>query len=230
MGFVESYRGVLLIDLEKTLLETCRQSREDSRLLFGMRGWLLKHHDLVNGSRLIRLVKMEGDTAILGAVIDSVIEQAPYSTLRYVRKYCQKARKSEFVFRRIKDSPVQAEINRNGNLPVWRKWNLISREMDDLKGAIRNKSYVFHNNLNLSLRALFGSILRADLLNYFIEHSEGNAHEIANALEQSYQPVYSEIQSFREMGWMEEKRVGMARVFHIKTPVRRKLLALATAA
>ncbi len=227
IGFHEPHSEPILIDLERTLIETAHAGRDDSRLLFGMRGWLLKHHDLVNGTRLIRLVKSEKETAILGAIIDSVLEEESRSTLRYVKKYCRKAKTPEFVFNRIASSPVQSERNREENLTVWKRWNLISREMESSEGAIMEKPYVLKHNRNLALRALFGPILKADLLAYFLEYKQGNAHQVAQALGQSYEPVYHELQSFKEIGFMEDEKAGLSRVFKIKSPARSRLNALA---
>lgn len=226
VGFLAKSKHPIAIDLEKTLLITSRVGREDSRLIFGMRAWLLKHHDLVNGSRLIRLIKSENETAVLGAIIDSVLVKSSRSTLHYVRKYCKKSKTEEFVFTRIMKSKVQSDLNRKECLPVWKKWNLISREMDDMPGTIMGKSYVFRHNRALALRALFGPIIKADLFAFFLEHKEGNAHHIAKSLGLSYEPVYTELTSFKEIGLIDETRRGLARVFRVKAGVGKKLEGL----
>lgn len=224
VGFTESFSEQGLIDLEKTILETTHAGREDSRLLFGMRGWLLKHHDLINGSRLIRFVKKEPETAVLGALIDSMIEEAPRSTLLYVRRYCKKLRKPEFLFSKIAESKALSELNREENLSVWRHWNLISREMGEMEGAIYEKKYVLKHNLNLALRALFGPGMRAEVLSYFLKNKEGNAAQIAKALEQSYQPVYSELKAIQAIGLVHEEKEGIACVFQIEKNIIPMLL------
>lgn len=226
VGFLEKLASPVSIDLEKTIMATSYAGRRDSRLLFGMRAWLLKHHDLVNNSRLIRFIKTEKETAVLGAIIDSVLVKIPRSTLRYVRKYCKKALVPEFVFKRIANSQVQSTLNREENLPVWKKWNLISREMGDMNGVIMEKSYVYAHNRNLALRALFGPIVKADVFTFLLEHKASNAHQMAQLLGLSYEPVYSELATFKEMGFIEEDKQGLARVFRIKTVAKNRMNAL----
>ncbi len=190
VGFLEKPTTSIVVDLEKTILATTRAGREDSRLLFGMCAWLLKYHGLVNNSRLIRLIKQEKETAVLGAAIDLVLEKKPRSTLRYVRKYCKKAKTPEFVFKRIAYSKVQSGLNREENLAVWKKWNLISREAGDMEGVIREKSFVYSHNRNLALRAFFGPIVKADVFAFLLDHKTGNARQIALSLGLSYEPVH----------------------------------------
>lgn len=226
VGFLERPIIPISVDLEKTIMATSHAGREDSRLLFGMQAWLLKHHDLVNNSRLIRFIKIEKETAILGAIIDSVLAKIPRSTLRYVRKYCKKAKEPEFVFKRIANSKVQSTLNREENLPIWKKWNLISREMGEMDGVIMEKSYVYAHNRNLALRALFGPIAKADVFAFLLEHKQSNAHQMAQSLGLSYEPVYSELATFKEIGFIEEEKQGLARVFKIKTRAKNRMSAL----
>lgn len=223
VGFLKSIDTSASVDLEKTIIATSHAGREDSRLLFGMRAWLLKHHDLVNNSRLIRLVKLEKETAVLGAMIDSVVLQIPRSTLRYVRKYCKKLQEPEFVFKRIAHSKVQSHLNQEENLPIWKRWNLISREIGEMEGVIMEKSFVYAHNRNLALRALFGPIVKADVFAFLLDHRMSNAHHMAHVLSLSYAPVYSELTTFKEMGLVEEEKHGLARVFKIKTTVRNRM-------
>lgn len=226
VGFLEKSIVATFVDLEKIIMATTHAGREDSRLLFGMRAWLLKHHDLVNNSRLIRLIKIEKETAVLGAIIDSILAKIPRSTLRYVRKYCKKAKKPEFVFKRIANSKIQSSLNREENLSIWKKWNLISREMGEMDGVIMDKSYVFAHNRNLALRAFFGPIVKADVFSFLLEHKMSNAHQMAQALGLSYEPVYSELATFKQMGFIEEEKHGLARMFKIKTIAKNRMNAL----
>lgn len=226
VGFLEKPALPIVVDLEKTIMATAQAGRMDSRLLFGMRAWLLQHHDLVNNSRLIRLIKSAKETAVIGAVIDSVISEIPRSTLRYVRKYCKKAKRPEFVFERIASSPVQSKLNRDENLSLWKKWNLISREMSEMDGAIMKKSYVYAHNHNLALRAFFGPIIKADVFSFLLEHKTGNAHQMAKTLDLSYEPVYSELATFKEMGFLEEEKQGLSRCFKMKTAVKNRMNTL----
>ncbi len=226
VGFLEGPTKATSIDLEKTIIATSYAGREDSRLLFGMQAWLVKHHDLVNNSRLIRLVKQEKETAVLGAIIDSVLAQVPRSTLRYVRKYCKKTKEPEFVFKRIAASKVQSVLNRAENLSLWKRWNLISRESGEMDGVIMEKSYVLKHNRNLALRAFFGPIAKADLFAHLLDHNVGNAYQMSLSLGLSYEPVYSELATFKAMGFVEEKKLGLARVFKIKSATRNQMNAL----
>lgn len=203
------------IDLEEILLKTSQEGRRDSRLLFGMRGWLCKHHELVNSARLICKIKSAAETAVLGAVLESVVLQSPRSNLKYVIKYCHRLQQPDFVFDSVRSSPVIATLNKKENLPLWKKWGLISREMDDMKGAIRDKKYVLKNNVRLALRALFGAGLKAEVLSFFLNHKSGNARQIALAIGLSYEPVHSELSFFKNIGLAEEKKKGHTRIFSL---------------
>jgi hypothetical protein len=222
VGFVEKFSTQGQLDLEHLIVDTCKEGRSDSRLLFGMRGWLLKHHDLVNVARLIRMVKEEGDTAVLGAIIESVVETHPRSALASVTKYCRKAKKREFVFERIARSKTMAKFNLEENLPIWRKWNLISNEMGELGGAIAEKGYIFQYNSNMMLRALFSPGIRAEVLSYLVEYGEGNARQISMGVGQSYEPVYSELKLCENMGLLEPISCGRATVYHLKPEFLKK--------
>lgn len=224
MAFDEKVSRKGSVDLERLVMETCVEGRRDSRLLFGMRGWLLKHQDLVNVNRLIRMVKEAKETAILGAIIDSVLEHTPRSSLRYVRKYCKRSREPRFVFEGIAESKTMRRLNEEENLPVWRAWGLISREMDSMEGGIAEKGFVLRNNHNLALRALFGSSIRAEILNYLVEHGEGNARQISLSVNQSYEPVYSELKLCEDVGLLEPAVHGRATVYHLKPEFFQKAL------
>jgi len=224
VGFVGKFRAKGSLDLERLIMDTCVEGRGDSRLLFGMRGWLLKHHDLVNVARLLRMVKDAKDTAVLGAIVESVVDAHPRSALASVVKYCRKAKPQEFVFERIARSKVMTEFNREENLPIWRKWNLISNEMGDLAGAIAEKGYVFKHNQNLVLRALFSPGIRAEILSFLMEHGEGNARQISLGIGQSYEPVYSELKLCEEVGLLKPVQAGRATVYHLRPEFLKKAL------
>jgi hypothetical protein len=226
VGFVGGVGDAVAIDLEHVLIATTRAGREDSRLLFGMRAWLLKHHDLVNNSRLIRFIKTERETAVIGAVIDSILAEIPRSSLRYVLKHCKKAKKQEFVFRRVAGSKIQSKLNREEILPVWKRWNLISREMGEMRDIIRDRSYVLAHNRNLALRAFFGPTVKAEVFDYLLEHREANAYQMAQGLCMSYQPVYRELVTLRDLGMIEQTHQGIARQCRLKDATRDCMTAL----
>ena len=168
--------------------------------------------------------------AVLGAIIDSVLEHAPRASLRYVGKYCNRAHKPEFVFEAIKESKTMQRLNEDENLPVWKAWKLISREMETMEGAIAEKGFVLRHNRNLALRALFGSGMRAEILNYLLEHKEGNAHRISQGVGQSYEPVYSELKLCENVGLLEPVHLGRATVYHLRPDfLKRTLKALLAA-
>ncbi|MBF0106486.1 MAG: hypothetical protein HQM16_14310 [Deltaproteobacteria bacterium] len=224
VGFNIRMTPVKNIDLEETIVRTCIEGRRDSRVLFGMRGWLLKHHDLVNCSRLIRLTKKSEHTAVLGAILESVINEIPRSGLQYVIKYCQRANVTEFVFHHVKDSKALSALNTKENLALWKKWNLISREMESMSGAIMDKSFIIKNNTNLAIRALFGPGLKAEILSFFLNHKEGNANKISQKICLSYEPVHSELDLFKKIGLINETKHGRSKVFAINRHFLLKVL------
>lgn len=224
VAFNEDFPRKGSVDLERLIMDTCVEGRRDSRLLFGMHGWLLKHHDLVNASRIIRMVKEAKATAVLGAICDSVLEYAPRSSLRYVRRYCQHVRRPEFVFEEIAGSKAMQTLNEKENLRVWKAWGLISREMEAMAGAIAEKGFVLGHNRNLAIRALFGTGVRAEILNYLVEHGEANARQISVGVGQSYEPVYSDLKSCEAIGLLKPEVQGRATVYHLKPDFLKRTL------
>lgn len=215
VAFAERFSGRGAVDLEHLVMETCVEGRRDPRLLFGMVGWLVKHHDLVNASRLIRMVKEAKATAVLGAICDSVLDHAPRSSLYYVRKHCRRLKSPEFLFDEIASSRALQKLNIEENLSVWKRWGLISRELDVMEDAIAEKSFVLRHNRNLAFRALFGTGVRAEILSYLVEHGEANARQIALGIGQSYEPVYSELKFCASVGLLASVVRGRARVYHV---------------
>jgi len=224
VAFAERCSSRGAIDLERLIVETCVEGRRDPRLLFGMHGWLLKHHDLVNASRLIRMAKDSTATAVLGAICDSVLEHAPRSSLRYVRGHCKPLRQPEYVFEEVVRSRALQKINEEENLPVWKRWGLISREMGAMEGAIAEKGFVLSHNRNLAFRALFGTGVRAEILNYLVEQGEANARQISLSIGQSYEPVYSELKFGESVGLFVSVVRGRARVYHVTPAFLRRAL------
>lgn len=198
------------VDVEQLLINTAKEGRKDSRLLFGMRGWLLRNHDLVNVQRLIRFIKQEKNkkepTSVLGAILNSVVNEVPRSALKNALKYCEKNKQPEFVFSRIGESKVLSQLNKEENHSVWKYWNLISREMDSEQSAIRRRSYILKRNKNLLLRAFLGKGVKAEILSYFLNCGKGNALEISKEVGFSYEPVYSELQQFKALHFIEEQK------------------------
>ena len=228
VGFTVAASRNIQIDLEEVLVKTAQEGRNDSRLSFGMRGWLLKHHELVNSARLIVKLKACSETAVLGAIIDSVVQEHPRSNLKYCLKYCHPFSQKQFVFHYVSVSPAVAQLNLDENLPLLKKWGLISRELGDMQGAIRDKTFVLQHNPHLALRALFGANLKAEVLSFFLNHKQGNARQIALSIGLSYEPVYSELLHFKKIGLLKEARKGQARTFSLYPKfIKRTLLPLA---
>lgn len=210
------------VDIEKLLTLTAKEGRCDARLIFGMRSWLLENYDLVNAQRLIRFIKEENknrqQTAVLGAVLESVVKKYPRSSLKAAIKYCQKNKNKEFVFKRVASSQVLSKINEEENHPIWKKWNLVSREMSLMTGVLRKRKIILNNNKNLLLRAFFGIRTSTELLVYFLSGGSGNALEIVKDIGLSYEPVYSELQRFMDLKFIADERKGRgrARVYHLQ--------------
>lgn len=224
VGFGEAFSKKSWVSLEKLILKTAQVGRQEPRLLFGMRAWLIKHHDLINRSLLIALVKKSKSTAVLGAVLDSVLERVPRSGLKYVLPYCQANPKPVFLFKKVENSKVLAALNKRENLKVWKRWGLISREMEDMEGAVADKPYVLKNNLNLALRALFGPGIRAEIFYFLLQHEAGNAYQIAAYLGFSYEPIYSELKLCQQIGLLSVKKIGKALVYQLRPRLLKKSL------
>lgn len=224
VAFGEAFSTKGYVDLEQLIVETCVEGRKDSRLFFAMRGWVLKHHDFINGGRLIRMIKKTNETAMAGVLVDSILENEPRSGLQYVRKYCKPSAKREFAFEEIRESKVLGKLNEEENLPVWKKWNLISRDMEVMEGAIAEKGWVIAHNRNLALRAVFGAGIRAEILNFLLEYGKGSAYQIAASVNQSYEPIYSELRLCENIGFLKEEREGKAVVYHLRPAFLRKAL------
>ena len=224
VAFAERFTSRGALDIERLIVETCIEGRRDPRLFFGMVGWLIKHHDLVNASRLIRMAKESKATAVLGAVCDAVLDGSPRSSFRYVRRYCRPLSRPEYLFDEVASSRALRRANDEENLKLWKRWGLISRELDAMEGAIADKVFVLGHNRNLAFRALFGTGVRAEILSYLVEHGEANARQIALGIGQSYEPVYSELKFCASVGLLAPVVRGRARVYHVAPNLFRQAL------
>jgi|GEM_PF-5250260 len=194
VAFDEGFSRKGSIDLERLIVDTCMDGETDKRLLTGVRCWLFKHHDLVNVHRLIKFVKDVKETAILGATIDALLERAPRSSLRHVRKHCVAGGESRIEF--------------------------------EAEEAVADKDVVLRQNRSLALRALFGNSIRSEVLNYLMDHGEGNAHAISLHINQTYQPVHLEMSRCEEIGLLDSMLRGQVRIYRLRRALLRKALRL----
>jgi len=57
------------VDVEKLIIQTSIEGRNDPTLYWGMLAWIIQHGDLINVPRLSRYLT-EGDSAVIGATMD----------------------------------------------------------------------------------------------------------------------------------------------------------------
>ena len=214
------------VDVEKTLLEATEQGRAVPRLFWAGLLWMSNYIDLVNISRLARLLRDHGDPAALGALCDLAFEKNPDRKFTAIRRRCHPRKTREILFRKMAEMEVTRREARNGALPAFLKWGYYCNYVNRMEGAICSRDEILRRNRGLRLRALFGAGSRADILNWLLVHERAHARKIARELSLSYQPVYSELHRLAADRILTAEQVGNIRVFSLTGPVNKWLAAL----
>ncbi len=203
------------VDVEKTLLEATEQGRAEPRLFWAALLWMSSYIDLVNISRLARLLRDHGDPAALGALCDLACEKVADRKFLAIRRRCRPRKTREILFHKMAEMQVTRHGVKNGALPVFLKWGYYCNYVNRMEGAICSREEVLRRNQVLRLRALFGASSRADILNWLLDNKGAHARKMARELSLSYQPVYGELHRLAADSILTAEQVGNIRVFSL---------------
>ncbi len=213
------------IDIEKLIVETSRVGRNEPVLIWGMLAWIVQYGDLINVSRLSRLLK-EGDMAVLGAIIEIAISKGADNKLAHIAGKCKGNKQAEILFPIMKESKITEKIEKDDGLDVFKKWGLYCSNISDKSDALNTREFVLKHNPNLAIRALFGSNVKAEILYQLSHISKSYINELARLIGMSYQPVYAEVERMILNKLLLSETVGKLRLVSLNPKIL-QLLSIA---
>jgi hypothetical protein len=145
-----------------------------SRMTEGFLCWLQKFGDLLSPSKIRRLIQAghSYDAAILGGLIEFLVEnRIKPQQWKIVTPFCRKRKRPE----QLLEGPAPRAPSR-----YFLKYRILTPQfrLDPVKFLIPTRA-IFQNCLELKNRALFGSIVNADVASYLEKHPTSSAYQIA---------------------------------------------------
>jgi hypothetical protein len=199
--------------VEELIAQTSLIGRYEPRLLEGMAGWLQKHGDLINNSLMRRHIEL-GDSAVIGLVFDTLTSKET-AKLKQLTKYCRPKRKAEMLFFAAESSPTMKAQAVEHETELSRKWNLLYVSLRIKTDAVFDRQKVLKKNPNLARRALFGVVMRTEILNFLLQRGSSFPAEISKVLGYRYHRVISDIQGLIRDGVIIDSFAGKKRQLKI---------------
>ena len=199
--------------VEELIALTSLIGRYEPRLLEGMAGWLQKHGDLINTSLMRRHIEI-GDSAVIGLVFDTLTSKET-AKLKQLVKYCRPKKKAEMLFFAAESSPTMKAQAVEHETELNRKWNLLYVSLRIKTDAVFDRKEVLKKNPNLARRALFGVVMRTEILNFLLQKESSFPAEISKALGCRYHRVISDIQGLIRDGVIIDSFAGKRRQLRI---------------
>ncbi len=184
--------------VEELIAHTSLIGRYEPRLIEGMAGWIEKHGDLLNTSLMHKHISYS-DSAIIGLLTD-IVHSKEASKFRSLGKYCVPKEKAEMLFFSAETSPVMKAHAIENETDINKKWNLYYVSLRIKTDAVLNRREVLKNNHNLARRALFGTEMRTEILNYLLCKGNSFPAEIAKTLGYRYHRVFEDLHSLLRDG------------------------------
>ncbi len=147
------------VDIESALIAAAFGSRLDGRLFEGVRAWLNRYGALVNGERMATLTRDANDewsARFLGALFEG-IDPVQW---KGVIKRCASSRSPSW-----KRTPLLIRSANKGwrdKDPIWEKWGIIA-DRTSPRPKMQDHNTVLRHNALMRYRALYGTIVRADV-------------------------------------------------------------------
>jgi hypothetical protein len=199
--------------VEDLIAQTSLIGRYDPRLIEGMAGWLQKHGDLVNTALMRRHIE-KGDPAVVGLVFDTLTSKET-AKLKQLTKYCHPKKKAEMLFFSAESSPTMKAQAVEHETELTRKWNLLYVSLRIKTDAVFDRKEVLKRNPNLARRALFGVVMRTEILNFLLQKGSSFPAEISKELGYRYHRVISDIQDLIRDGAVIDSFSGKTRQLKI---------------
>jgi len=199
--------------IEELIAQTSLIGRYEPRLIEGMAGWLQKHGDLVNTSLMHRHIA-NGDPAVIGLLFD-ILNSKETAKLKQLIKYCRPKNKAEMLFYAAETSPTMKAQAIENETELNRKWNLFYVSLRVKTDAVFNRKEVLKKNPNLARRALFGIVMRTEILNFLLWKGSSFPAEISKSLGYRYHRVISDVQNLIRDGAIIDSVAGKRRELKI---------------
>jgi hypothetical protein len=199
--------------VEDLIVQTSLIGRYEPRLMEGMVGWLQKHGDLVNTALMRRHID-KGDPAVIGLVFDTLTSKETVK-LKQLTKYCRPKKKAEMLFFAAESSPTMKAQAVEHETELSRKWNLLCVSLRIKTDAVYDRKEILKRNPNLARRALFGVVMRTEILNFLLQKGSSFPAEISKALGYRYHRVILDIQGLIRDGALVDSFAGKKRQLKI---------------
>jgi hypothetical protein len=199
--------------IEELIAQTSLIGRYEPRLIEGMAGWLQKHGDLVNTSLMHKHIA-KGDPAVLGLLFD-LLSSKETAKLKQLTRYCRPKKKAEMVFYAAETSPAMKAQAVENETELNRKWNLFYVSLRVKTDAVFNRKEILKKNPNLARRALFGVVMRTEILNFLLRKGSSFPAEISKTLGYRYHRVIGDIHNLIRDGAIIDSVTGKRRELKI---------------
>lgn len=110
-----------------------------------------------------------GDSAVIGLVLD-ILTSKEAAKLKQLAKYCRPKRKAEMLFFAAESSPTMKAQAVEHETALNRKWNLFYVSLRIKTDAVFDRKEVLKRSPNLARRAVFGVVMRTEILNYLLQN------------------------------------------------------------
>jgi hypothetical protein len=207
--------------VEELIAQTSLIGRYEPRLIEGMAGWLQKHGDLINTALMRRHIQ-NGDDAVIGLIFD-LLSSKETAKLKPLAKYCRPKKKPEMLFYAAETSPTMKAQAIENETEFNRKWNLLYVSLRVKTDSVFERKEVLKMNPNLARRALFGMVMRTEILNFLLQKGSSFPAEISKALGYRYHRVIADIQDLIRDGAIIDSFVGKKRQLKISPSFREYL-------
>lgn len=164
---------LFFMDIEVFFL-SATYNLKTSRMTEGFLCWLLKFGHLLSPSKTRRLVR-DGqlfDPAILGGLLEFLVENKIQSNQwKIVKPFCRKRKKAEQLF----EGPAPRAPS-----SYFLKYGIAAPQFKlETTKFLFPIAATYKNCIELRYRALFGSVVNADVVSYLKKHPESTPYQIA---------------------------------------------------
>jgi hypothetical protein len=153
---------------------------------------------------------------VIGLVFDT-LNSKETTKLKQLTKYCRPKMKAEMLFYAAETSPTMKAQAIENETELNRKWNLLYVSLRIKTDAVFDRKEVLKKNPNLARRALFGVIMRTEILNFLLQKGSSFPAEISKALGYRYHRVIADIQGLIRDGALIDSFAGKKRQLKIST-------------
>jgi hypothetical protein len=151
---------------------------------------------------------------VIGLVFDTLTSKET-TKMKQLTKYCRPKRKAEMLFFAAESSPTMKAQAVEHETKLNRKWNLLYVSLRIKTDAVFDRKEVLQKNPNLARRALFGVVMRTEILNFLLQRGSSFPAEISKVLGYRYRRVISDIQGLIRDGVIIDSFAGKKRQLKI---------------